>query len=244
MIFVGTAGWSLDTKAKSLFGDGASHLARYATRFPAAEINSSFHRPHRTATYVRWAASVPREFRFAVKLPGAITHQARLKDCESALDEFHEQVAGLGGKLGPVLIQLPPSLSFEAPIAKKFLRAIRERFRGGLALEPRHRTWSDAEATSLLRQFRVVQVEADPAPIPRKTAYDGFRYVRWHGSPVMYRSSYDEAALKALARKLVDGDWCIFDNTAEGAAIRNGLALRKLLNAPRRRSRAAAAPPS
>ena len=229
MIFVGIAGWSLDAKAKPMFGEGASHLARYATRFSAVEINSSFYRPHRVATYRRWAASVPREFRFAVKLPRAITHQARLKGCEPALGAFQEQIAGLGDKLGPVLIQLPPSLSFEVLVAEKFLRAMRASFDGALALEPRHPSWSETEAMSLLRQFRVVQVEADPAPIPNTGAYDGFRYVRWHGSPLMYRSSYDDAALNALARKLRDGDWCIFDNTAEGAAIRNGLALRKLL---------------
>jgi uncharacterized protein YecE (DUF72 family) len=229
MIFIGIAGWSLDAKAKPLFGEGASHLARYATRFAAVEINSAFYRPHRTATYARWAASVPQHFRFAVKLPRAIAHLARLKTCETLLDEFQGQVAGLGDKLGPILIQLPPSLNFEASIAETFLRAMRARFAGGLVLEPRHRSWSAPEATSLLRQFRVVRVEADPAPVPNAVAHEEFRYLRWHGSPVMYRSSYDDAALKALARKLEDGDWCIFDNTAEGAAIRNGLALRELL---------------
>jgi uncharacterized protein YecE (DUF72 family) len=229
MIFIGIAGWSLDAKAKPLFGEGASHLARYATRFPAVEINSTFYRPHRVATYARWAASVPQYFRFAVKLPRAITHLARLKECETVLDEFQGQIAGLGDRLGPILIQLPPSLNFEAIIAEKFLRAMRARFAGGLVLEPRHRTWSAAEAASLLRQFQVVRAEADPAPVPNAAAHDGFRYVRWHGSPVMYRSSYDDAALKMLAGELEDGDWCIFDNTAEGAAIRNGLDLRKLL---------------
>ena len=238
MIFIGIAGWSLDANAKPLFGEGASHLARYATRFPAVEINSSFYRPHRVATYARWAATVPQDFRFAVKLPRVITHQARLKDCDAALDEFQEQVTGLGDKLGPILIQLPPSLNFEPIVAEKFLRAMRERFNGALALEPRHITWSSAG--SLLRQFRVAQVEADPAPIPNKAAYKDYRYVRWHGSPVMYRSSYDKDTLKALAGKLEDGDWCIFDNTAEGAAIRNGLDLRKMFSAPRRRSGGAA----
>jgi uncharacterized protein YecE (DUF72 family) len=122
MIFVGIAGWSLDVDAKPLFGEGASHLASYATRFPAVEINSSFYRPHRAATYARWAATVPPAFRFSVKLPRAITHHARLKDSDAALDDFQGQIAGLGDKLGPILIQLPPSLHFDAAVAEKFLQ--------------------------------------------------------------------------------------------------------------------------
>jgi len=229
MIFVGTAGWSLDARAKPLFGEGASHLARYATRFAAVEINSSFYRPHQTKTYARWAASVPENFRFAVKLPRAITHQARLKDCDTALDAFQEQVAGLGDKLGPLLIQLPPSLAFEPGVATQFLDAMRSRFKGALVLEPRHSSWAGGDVQSLLHRFAVVRVEADPAPIPNPVARQSFRYLRWHGSPVMYRSSYDDGALKALAQTLRAGDWCIFDNTADGAALPNALTLQSLL---------------
>src|SRR5205085_4945044 len=74
---VGCAGWSILSRHAGLFDAGASHLARYATRFDAVEVNSSFYRPHAQATYARWAASVPRRFRFSVKLPKAITHDAR-----------------------------------------------------------------------------------------------------------------------------------------------------------------------
>ena len=83
------------------------------------EINSSFYRPHRTATYERWAASVPEDFRFAVKVPKAITHERRLKDASDLLDRFLSEAGGLGPKLGPLLVQLPPSLSFQAGIADR-----------------------------------------------------------------------------------------------------------------------------
>jgi uncharacterized protein YecE (DUF72 family) len=228
MIYVGTAGWALGAAVKPMFADGASHLARYGTRFTAVEINSSFYRPHRAATYARWASSVPSDFKFAVKLPRSITHVNRLKKSDAALNEFHAQVQGLGAKLGAVLIQLPPSLNFDRDIAQAFLKEMRGRFPGLLALEPRHPGWCGAKARALLDDFAVVQVEADPAPVPNRHGKAGSRYLRLHGSPVIYRSSYKDAALKVLAGTLTDGDWCIFDNTAEGAAIPNALRVRQL----------------
>ena len=235
MIFAGTAGWALGAEAKPLFGEGASHLARYATRLTAVEINSSFYRPHRAGTYARWAGSVPEDFRFAVKLPRVLTHQARLRDSEKPLDEFGEQIAGLGEKLGPLLIQLPPSLDFHPSVAEKFLSAMRARFAGDLVIEPRHAGWFGQEANSLLEEFHIVRAIADPSPVSRfgNDRRESFKYFRLHGSPVMYRSNYSDATLKTLAAQLQNNDWCMFDNTAEGAAIRNALALREMLSAKR-----------
>ena len=82
------------------FAAEGSHLQRYAARLPAVEINSSFHRPHTTATYARWAANVPPDFRFSVKLPRTITHQHKLRDCAPLVDEFLAQASGLGERLG------------------------------------------------------------------------------------------------------------------------------------------------
>src|SRR5690349_22366449 len=86
--YIGTAGWSIPREQQRCFPAGESHLARYARVFPAVEINSTFHRPHRAATYERWAASVPRAFRFAVKMPRAITHDQRLRNSARLLDPF------------------------------------------------------------------------------------------------------------------------------------------------------------
>ena len=68
-VVVGCAGWSIPGRYRDLFADGDSGLAWYASRFPIVEINSSFYRPHQHATYARWAGSVPRGFRFSVKVP-------------------------------------------------------------------------------------------------------------------------------------------------------------------------------
>src|ERR1700753_2288419 len=103
-IFIGTAGWAIRREHDRLFDAGPSHLARYATRFSAVEINSSFYRPHRPATYAKWAASVPVDFRFAVKVPRAITHEARLIDTDEMLKKFLSEWTALGDPLGAVVL--------------------------------------------------------------------------------------------------------------------------------------------
>ena len=108
MIRIGTAGWTIPRRHAEHFPADGSGLERYASRFNAAEINSTFYRSHRPQTYARWTAAVPEDFRFAVKMPKAITHERRLIDVTDLLNRFAEEISLLGPKLGPVLIQLPP----------------------------------------------------------------------------------------------------------------------------------------
>ena len=85
---IGIAGWSLPKEHSGRFPEEGTHLERYAARFPAVEINSSFYKPHRPTTYARWAASVPQGFRFSVKAPKLATHERRLVDVGDVLDSF------------------------------------------------------------------------------------------------------------------------------------------------------------
>jgi uncharacterized protein YecE (DUF72 family) len=216
---------------------------RYAARLPAAEINSSFYRPHRPASYARWAASVGPAFRFSVKVPRAITHDHRLADAEPLLDAFLAGVAALGPALGCLLVQLPPSLAFDPAVADRFLAALRARHDGPVALEPRHATWFDAPAEERLVAWRVGRVAADPARVPAAAepgGWPGTVYYRLHGSPRTYYSSYEPPYLDALAERLaVAADapaWCVFDNTASGAATTNALALLDRLAGARPRA--------
>ena len=117
---IGTAGWSVPSLYLGKVPRGGSHLERYARHLNAVEINSSFHRPHRTATYDRWAQSTPDGFRFSVKVPKAITHEAGLVDCGALLDRFVEEVMGLGDKLSVLLIQLPPKSVFNMAVGDRF----------------------------------------------------------------------------------------------------------------------------
>lgn len=231
---IGTAAWALPREVRDTFPPGASNLARYAGRLDATEVNSSFYRPHRRATYARWAASVPDGFRFAVKLPRAITHEARFRDCEPLLARFAEEIGGLGEKRGPVLVQLPPSFAFDEKPADRFLGEAREMLGGAIVLEPRHPSWFTPEAEALLVRHRVARVAADPAPVPEAAHPGGWgalAYFRLHGSPRIYWSGYDAEALERWIARVrlagADESWVIFDNTASGAATADALAFRK-----------------
>ncbi len=235
-VYVGTAGWAVRKDAPEEFRAGVgSHLARYGAGLNCVEVNSTFYRSHRAATWARWAQTVPTGFRFAVKAPKAITHVAKLRNVGGELQAFFDQVGALGEKLGPVLFQLPPRLEFDAGVAEEFLATLRELTQGLVALEPRHASWFDGEAGDLLRRHEVVRVAADPARVPaaaRPGGWMGWRYYRLHGSPKTYWSRYDDGFVAALAGEIaqVRGQvWCVFDNTAEGAALWNAMELRDRL---------------
>ena len=239
-LFIGCAGWNLRKDQFAEFPLAGTHLQRYASRLNCVEINSSFYRPHRRSSYQRWAASTPSSFRFAVKAPKQITHIDRLVNSESRIEQFSQEVSGLGEKLGPILVQLPPSLAFDCACCERFFCELRTRFTGPIVCEPRHISWFGPEAEALLRTFLIARVAADPALTPLAAVPEGCRhhcYFRWHGSPRMYYSSYGEESLETLARQtmavLPDAQsvWCLFDNTAEGAALRNALTLGERLAA-------------
>ncbi len=236
-IFTGCAGWSLGREHSAAFTAEGTHLQRYAARLNCAEINSSFYRPHRQQTYQRWAASVPVGFRFSVKVPKLISHVQRLQACDQALDEFVLQCSGLGDRLGCLLVQLPPSLAFDESVVEAFFISLRRCFPGPVVLEPRHESWTGAEA--LLVHYHIAQVAVDPSRISTDSTprgWPGLKYWRLHGSPRIYYSPYELPRLERLGVELqtatAEGQsaWCIFDNTASGAALGNALTLAQCLD--------------
>ncbi len=232
---VGCAGWAIPTALAERFAGPGTHLARYARVFSTVEINSSFYRPHRPSTYARWAASVPDGFVFSAKVPKEITHKRRLVDPEEPLDSFLGEVRALGDRLGPLLVQLPPSLALDAGVAQAFLTMLRDKHPGPVALEARHASWFTPEAEGMLVAHRIARVAADPPPVPgadEPAGHSGLVYVRLHGSPRIYWSAYEPAFLDAVARLLLrEGPatsvHCIFDNTAAGAAPVDALSMQE-----------------
>jgi uncharacterized protein YecE (DUF72 family) len=235
---IGCAGWSIPRGSARYFPGSGSHLERYAARLDAVEINSSFYRAHRPATYERWAAAVPSGFRFSVKLVRELTHDARLTETDG-LRDFFDRVGALGSRLGVVLVQLPPSLAFDARRAQRFFAALRNRYPGGVACEPRHATWFTPRADALLRDAEIARVAADPPCVPAAAlpgGWPGLVYHRLHGSPRTYWSAYSESYLEALVTRLERTapsaeTWCVFDNTAAGAAVENALHVARVLGA-------------
>lgn len=233
-LFVGTAGWAIPRAASARCDSEGTHLERYARVFRCTEINSSFHRPHAAATYARWAAATPPDFRFAVKVPKEITHVLKLRRSRAPLERFLEESAGLGVKRGPLLVQLPPSLAFEARVIGRFFTLLRSLYAGPVVCEPRHPSWFE-KADALLASNHVARVAADPPRVPigrEPGGWPGFAYYRLHGSPRTYWSAYDQQALDVIAAAMTgrSGEsWCIFDNTASGAALENAWSLQRQL---------------
>ena len=215
-------------------GDG-SQLQRYSRVVNASEINSSFHRPHRRSSYERWASVVPPSFAFSVKIPKVVSHEKRCIDCKSDLEGFLNESAGLGEKRRLLLLQLPPSFEFDARRMKKFFALCRTIGAPHLVCEPRHPSWFTEDADTVLAAHEVARVAADPAGVVGASepgGWTGLRYFRMHGTPRMYYSPYNEETLTALAARIgsssVDA-WCIFDNTASGAALGDAVRFQRKL---------------
>lgn len=238
---IGLAGWSeavgrYGTLLPKTAGEGATGLQRYAATFDFVEINSSFYRQIRPATYEKWGAEVPDDFSFAVKMHRLVTHYTRLKNTET-LKDFFASVSGLGQKLGAVLVQLPPTLSFDQEIVAPFFGALRRIYQGCAVCEPRHASWSDDGARDLLAAYDIGPVLTEipgEGDDPLRGAAPAIPlYVRLHGTPRKYYSSYSGEDLRRLADFLAGHEkrrrYVVFDNTAGPAGVRNALELQGLL---------------
>jgi uncharacterized protein YecE (DUF72 family) len=233
---IGTAGWSVPSLYLDQVPPGGSHLERYARCLNAVEINSSFHR----------AQCVPDGFRFAVKVPKAISHEAGLAGCGALLDRFVDEVTGLGAKLAVLLVQLPPQSALGKRVADRFFRDLRARIETDVVLEPRHASWFAPGVDDWLAKRRIARVAADPARVSGAGEPGGWNklaYYRWHGAPRIYYSNYGAATLAALKRRLegnrkhASSVWCIFDNTASGAALGNALTLQRQPSVKRQKAK-------
>jgi uncharacterized protein YecE (DUF72 family) len=222
---IGCAGWNLP---KDLRDPSLSYLERYAQLFNCVEINSSFYKHHQPKTYARWAEAVPDGFRFSVKAPKAITHTAAAD--MATLDRFLNEIRELGEKLGPLLIQFPPSAAFERAAAGDLFLSFREKFDGEIVCEPRHGAWFEPEAYELLKAHSISLVGADPKPVSSAPGVleQESRYYRLHGAPRIYYSEYTEDFLLRFKKSGAlnrAGTWVIFDNTALGHSYQNALSL-------------------
>jgi uncharacterized protein YecE (DUF72 family) len=238
-IFIGTAGWSIPPNAKDKFQFEGTHLEKYAHVFNAVEINSAFYREHKPETYERWAASVPENFKFSIKLLRYFTQEKRLKDTSGKLNEVIDGMARLGPKLGALLVQLPPSLFFVDRDTEKFLTALRKAYSGTIVWEPRHPTWGSPKALDMLAAFDVSKVLADPDPcyvsFKERAKVESVLYYRLHGTPEIYKSRYADHVIERISLRLARAHaekktaWCIFDNTAYGFATENAIELSSKL---------------
>jgi uncharacterized protein YecE (DUF72 family) len=233
---IGTAGWTQRKEHAHLFLTEGSHLEKYADVYNAVEINSSFYKDHLAKSYRRWAESVQDDFRFAVKLSKAYTHEFKLKKTDDHLKKILSDMNELGNNFGVLLVQLPPSLKFDQRTTENFFSKIIPWVSAPIVLEARNQTWADEKALEVLNEMEISLVHADPELFEwPKRLRQKINYFRLHGSPEIYKSSYSPRFLQDTYRsllsvqsKVTERNWVIFDNTAHGHATQNALQMKSL----------------
>jgi uncharacterized protein YecE (DUF72 family) len=183
-LYLGTSGWSYADWEGTVYPEGlpaAARLAEYVKRYATVEIDSSFYGTPRRSTVRKWREISPEGFLFAAKFPQEITHEKNLVGCREETTNFVRTMADLGDRLGPLLVQLPPSFTVEGMgVLEDFLKGLPEGFR--YAVEVRHRSWLGSDLPEMLRERDVALTLIDYPRMPRmREATADFSYVRWLG---------------------------------------------------------------
>lgn len=235
IIRIGTSGWTYSHWKGLFFPEDCPKsrwLEYYAEHFDTVELNATFYRLPKLKTFENWNTRTPDHFLWAVKASKYITHTKRLKEPTEPLERFHRPAFGLGEKLGPILFQLPPSLSFDKNTIQVFCQSLNPSQR--YALEVRHPSWMDEQAFSILKAYNIALCIADTAgryPYHETITAD-FVYIRLHGSQKLYASDYSEGELVTWAHKLRAWEtdaYVYFDNDFGGYAVKNAGRLKEIL---------------
>jgi uncharacterized protein YecE (DUF72 family) len=184
-LYLGTSGWSYADWEGTLYPPGttpAGRLAEYVKHFTTVEIDSTFYGTPTKTTVQRWRTIAPSGFLFAAKFPQEVTHETNLVGSEAEAESFVRTMAELGDRLGPLLLQLPPSFAVEGMgVLEDFLESLPEGPR--YAVEVRHRSWIGSDLPELLRECAVALTLVDYPRMPRQEeATTDFAYIRWLGN--------------------------------------------------------------
>jgi uncharacterized protein YecE (DUF72 family) len=206
-LWLGTSGWDYPEWVGRVYPPrGASDkLHYYATQFPIVEVNSTFYRLPPPSVAASWVRRTPTRFRFAAKFPQTITHDLRLVGTDEELQRFLAVLKPIrdAGKFAAALLQLPPSLPFEAATVRQFYATLPRDL--PVAVEFRERSWLAPESVALLREFGLAHVILDGPHLPIALEVTApFAYLRWHGhgSPLWYDYTYSAEELHAWVPRL------------------------------------------
>lgn len=201
---VGTSGFSYKGWKGSFYPEDlpdSGMLAFYAERMDAVEINNTFYRMPTRKLLDGWTVQVPEGFRFALKTSRKVTHQKKLAGCEDEMAYLTETASGLGERLGPMLVQLPPYLKKDVPRLREFLALVPEGF--PVALEFRSSSWFVDEVYAALEEAGAALVASDMDEKPEPPVVP----IAAHGYARLRRVAYDDAALQAWAERLGEPGW-------------------------------------
>lgn len=235
-IHIGTSGWSYKHWREIFYPAEVKppeYLSYYSTHFDTVEINTSFYHLPKEKTVQHWAEVVKKGFYFCPKISRYVTHIKKLNDPQDTFPPFFALFEDVKSRLGPVLIQLPPSLAFHEEKAIEFYSALKKYKGFHFALEPRHASWLSEQSIALMKKNHVAFVIADSGGRWPSGEFitDRHVYIRFHG-PGNYDISYTEEFLQKYAGKISAWKkdnrkiWAFFNNDGHGFAIRNA---RKLI---------------
>jgi len=234
-LYIGTSGWSY-SHWKEIFYPATlpyeKRLEFYSKHFVTSEVNSSFYHLPQEKTIINWYSCTPEGFIFSVKAPRSITHLKRLSAADEEWEKFKNRIDLLKEKLGPILLQFPPSFKKDEENLQKLINFLRGKEKYRFALEFRHKSWCDEEVYEILKSLNAAWVIADSSRYPKaKVVTADFCYIRMHGPQSLYSSSYSDQQLKELAdeirqyAKVCNEIYVYFNNDVNGCAIKNAKTL-------------------
>lgn len=228
-VVLGTSGWHYAHWRPQFYpaSMGPAHWLEYfSERFAAVEVNNAFYRLPERTTFEHWRDTVPADFTVAVKASRYLTHVKRLKDPAEPVARLMDRVIGLGPRLGPILLQLPPNLKADSEQLDETLAAFKGAVR--VAVEPRHPSWFTKDVRAVLerRGSALCLADGGPVEIPMWRTTD-WTYVRFHGGrgrpPSCYMRRELEAWIERWAQQWGDSEdtYCFFNNDVHGCALRD-----------------------
>ena len=239
-IYIGTSGWSYKHWKGIFYPDkmpAGKYLEYYISQFDCAELNASFYRLPTKNTIDSWSKLIPENFRLAVKLSRQITHFKRLKDTEDELKTFMKLFEPLHDRMGPVLVQLPPSMKYDSDVAENFYKILKNHYSGfTFVIEARHQSWFNEEAYNLAAKYNIGWTIAESGGhYPQEDVVTSDTvYVRFHGPGKSNKTGYTENELSVWSKKTKEwvkkklNVWVFFNNDSEGHAIMNARTFTEL----------------
>jgi uncharacterized protein YecE (DUF72 family) len=239
-LHIGTSGWSYSDWVGIIYPEktkSTDFLKHYAQHFDCTEINSSFYNVPKRQYVEKWMNETPEHFLFCPKIYRGVTHFRKLKNTEELLLRYWAQWEGFEHRLGPFLIQLPPSQKFDAETVEEFYRTLRAGPSLRYAIEPRHVSWFSDESLLLMGEYDISFAIGDSGKrFPYfETATNSTVFIRFHGRKILYATLYTDRELRLFAKKiagwLIEGleVWVFFNNTMFGFAIENAKKLNGMV---------------
>lgn len=242
-ILVGTSGFDYRDWRGTFYPQfikSGDRLAFYAGHFDTVELNVTFYRMPAATAFRGWRDAVPGGFKFAVKASRYLTHVRRLEDPQAPVEYLMERAEELGDRLGPILLQLPPTMEIDLDRLDRTLEAFGREVR--VAVEPRHTSWFVPELCEVLRRRGAAFVLADrKGPITPLWSTSGWFYLRMHQGLARPRPCYGDTALRSWVDRLGElpddsgrSGFVYFNNDHRACAVRNAAEFEEMLGRRRR----------